>query len=236
MVDNGDIVIIPARGGSKRLPRKNLMPCGDLSLLEISIKFAQSLEFVGSIIVSTDCEQTAQVAQAAGIEVPWLRPPELARDDTPSWKVVLHALNTRGVDLAEETSNVIMLQPTSPFRNKAHIIEARRLLQGNKDADSVVSVAPAHHHPGWCFRVKGDFMSPYDESCAPNLRSQDLEQVYCLNGNFYIANIKQFIASKSFVGAKTIPFIQTNPLLSLDIDTQDELNMCNWIMSAMPRI
>ncbi len=133
------IGLIPARGGSKGIPRKNLAPLGGRPLLAYTVEAALGSKALTRTVVSTDSPEIAEVARALGAEVPFVRPAHLARDETPMRDVVLHALGELGV-----CDVLVLLQPTSPLRGSRHIDEAVRLLL-DSGADSVVSVVEVPH-------------------------------------------------------------------------------------------
>lgn len=138
------IAIIPARGGSKRLPRKNILPLGGKPLIGWTIEAAQNSIYVDDVFVSTDDQEIADVASQFGVNVPGLRPEELSTDTATTQSVLFYTLEK----YSKDASIVVLLQPTSPFRNSGHIDQAIESLV-EKSAFSVVSVTPCEHPPQW---------------------------------------------------------------------------------------
>lgn len=142
------LAIVPARAGSKGLPGKNLLPLASLPLIEHSLRFAALCPEIDRTIVSTDSDQIAEVARTAGAEVPFLRPAELAGDETPMWSVVKHALDAVDPDGARY-GLVVLLDPTAPARDPEDLRRALRALEGRQDADGVVAVAEPPFNAVW---------------------------------------------------------------------------------------
>ena len=140
------LAVIPARGGSKRLPRKNCLLLQGKPLIVYSIEAAKESVYIDEVVVSTDDEEIASLARQAGASVPFLRPAELSTDEASSVDVVAHALNYYQVNEKKLFDYVVLLQPTSPLRTAAHINQALELLK-EKKADAIVSVCEAEHSP-----------------------------------------------------------------------------------------
>lgn len=215
------LAIVPARGGSKRLPRKNLLSLGGKPLIAWTLDAAiQSGCFV-DVIVSTDDAEIAEAAQAHGALVPWLRPAEFATDTARSIDVVLHALDwyehERGTVIG-----VMLLQPTSPFRSAATISEAvARFLELGSDPP-LVSVSPAENHPAWTFSLRGTLMQPFCGWDGLKLRSQELPEAYTLNGAIYLSTPARLRATHSFYAEDMHALIMPNFAESQDIDTVED--------------
>lgn len=217
------LAVIPARGGSKRLPRKNVLLLGGRPLIAWTIAAARASGVFDAILVSTDDEEIAGIARNAGALVPWLRPTDLASDTATSAAVLQHALawyeSERGSAAA-----VVVLQPTSPFRSAASIRDAvaSYRAQCDHEARAVVSVSPALHHPAWCFHLSGDTMQPFLGWDSLQQRSQDLPPAFALNGAIYIVP-----AATARSGARVLqpgmrPFLMADPREALDIDTAED--------------
>lgn len=199
-----NLVVIPARGGSKGVPGKNIKLLNGKPLIQYTIEAAQEVFSDEEIIVSTDSEEIKNVAEATGLHVPHLRPTELATDHSSSQEVLLHELeifeNKHGVP-----ENIILLQPTSPFRTAAHIKEALQLISDN--TEMVVSVFETKANPYFVLREenKEGWLTPSKEGNFT--RRQDAPKVYELNGAIYIidpdalknASIAQFTRVKKYV-------------------------------------
>lgn len=222
--DCGDqrlLAIVPARGGSKRLPRKNLLDLGGKPLIAWTLDAAiQSGCFV-DVLVSTDDSEIAEAAQAHGALVPWLRPAEFATDTASSIDVVLHALDWYEC-VHGTVTGVMLLQPTSPFRSAATIKDAKvRFLELGADAP-LVGVSPAECHPAWTFSVEGLRMQPFMGWDGLKLRSQDLPPAYILNGAIYVSTPTRLRATQSFYAEDMHALIMSDSREILDIDTKED--------------
>jgi CMP-N,N'-diacetyllegionaminic acid synthase len=212
------LALVPARGGSKRVPGKNIRPLHGKPLLVWSIEAARDVPSVCDIMVSTDAQEIADVARDAGALVPWLRPGELATDTATSVEVALHALSWYEEDLGP-VDGLLLLQPTSPFRTKPSIARAISLFreQGQR---TVVSVSPAADHPLWCYRIDDHTMRPFIDRAARPVRSQDLPPAYALNGSIYLIAPKDLRAKRSFLPEDAVPLVIESTDETLDIDTE----------------
>ena len=180
------LAVIPARGGSKAIPDKNIKTLGGKPLIAWTISAALEAGGVDRVIVSTDSQRIAETARAYGAQVPFLRPADLAQDDTPGIAPILHAAQWCLENESYEPDYVLCLQPTSPFRSSGDIDMAIALAQ-EKEAESVVSVTPVEHHPNWMQLVdeQGKLVDFIQGGSAVNKR-QDMPPVYALNGAIYL--------------------------------------------------
>lgn len=206
------LAIIPARGGSKGVPRKNLRELGGKPLLVHSIEHAQATSQVDAVIVSTDDPEIASVAIAAGAEV-IQRPPALARDETPTLPVLVHALEQLG---GAEVSRVVTLQPTSPLRRSAHLTEAIERL--TPTFDSVIGVCEAEHSPYKMFSIRGEQLLPLIPGCLPGTPRQQLPSAYRENGAVYVTWRDVLIDQRSIWGEQARPYLM-DAESSIDIDS-----------------
>lgn len=181
--------IIAARGGSKGVPGKNIKPLGGKPLIAYSIEPAVKSGVFDKIIISTDDEKIAEVARSFGADVPFIRPAELAQDATPTLPVLIHAVKWLEDNQKLDFDYVVLLQPTTPFRQVFHIKEAIDLLKSS-GADSVVSVSevPGHYNPHWQFIL--DTQNKMQIFTGENFseiikRRQDLPKTYTRNGAVY---------------------------------------------------
>lgn len=215
------LAIIPARGGSKRLLRKNVMPLGGKPLIAWTIEAARASDCFVDVLVSTDDIEIAEAARDYGALVPWLRPAELATDIARSIDVVLHALDWYERERSSVTG-IMLLQPTSPFRTTATIREAAaRFFEMGADAP-VVSVSPASNHPAWTFTVEGSLMQPFCGWDNLRLRSQDLPPAYTLNGSIYVSTPSRLRFTQSFFAEDMNALVMSDSRESEDIDTQED--------------
>jgi CMP-N,N'-diacetyllegionaminic acid synthase len=225
------LALITARGGSKRLPGKNIRMLGGRPLVTWSIDVAKGIEAICDILVSTDDPATAAVARKAGALVPWLRPAHLASDTATSADVCLHALDwyeaARG-----KVDGLLLLQPTSPFRSRASVLRAIKLFEDNAYR-SVLGVSPAASHPMWCFRLEGQTMRPFLDQSLLGSRSQDLPPAYVVNGALYLIAPEDLRRLHAFYdGDNTIPLVSDNPSESIDIDSEWDWQMAESVLLA----
>lgn len=224
------LAVVPARGGSKRLPRKNIMLLGGRPLISWTIDAALESDVCTDVLVSTDDNEIAAVARSAGALVPWLRPAELATDTASSASVIAHALDWYEQEHGEVDA-VLLLQPTSPFRS----IEAIRgavcayVNQTGVTRHPVVSVSPAASHPVWTFAWHDGEFSPSLGWEPLTLRSQDLPPAYALNGALYVIPAVDARATLPVVRPGIVPFVMTDARESLDIDTPDDWALASYL-------
>ena len=212
------LALVAARGGSKRLPGKNIKSLGGKPLIIWSIDIAKGIPDVSDILVSTDDELIADVSRRAGALVPWLRPIELSNDTASSLDVALHALNWYERENGK-VDGLLLLQPTSPFRSRETLLRGISIFQENQ-CQSVIGVSPAESHPMWCFSIKDQIMQPFIDGGGLHLRSQDLPPAYAVNGAFYLIAPDVLRATKSLYGDGMVPLIMEHPKESVDIDTE----------------
>ncbi len=204
--------LIPARGGSKGIPRKNIKLIGGKPLIVWTIEAALRSSLLSAVVVSTDDLEIADVARRAGAQVPFMRPAELAQDQTPGLDPVLHALNK-----LPQFDSVLLLQPTSPLRTTADI-DACLQLALLHNAPSVVSVSETDTHPYWTYRVTEDQALRRFVDAEPIARRQDLPQAFALNGALYFADANWLRSSGTFVGPETLAYVMAKER-SVDLDT-----------------
>jgi N-acylneuraminate cytidylyltransferase/CMP-N,N'-diacetyllegionaminic acid synthase len=212
--------IVPARGGSKGLTRKNIALLLGKPLIAWTLEQALASNYLDKVIVSTDDKEVADVSKKYGAEVPFLRPKSLATDNAVVIDAILHAIDW----LEKHNDNydlVMLLQPTSPLRTKEHIDKAIELLFLKK-AQSIVSVCEAEHHPYLMNTLPLDgCMKDFLKAEVYGKNRQDLPIFYRLNGAIYLAYVSYLKVNNSFFGDKTYAFIMPREC-SVDID--DELD------------
>lgn len=188
--------LIPARGGSKRLPRKNVQMLAGKPLLAWTVDAARAARHLDRVILSTDDEEIAAIGRQHDAEVPFMRPAELASDTASSLDVVLHALRTLQ-DRGEHYDYVVILQPTSPLRTAADIDAAIELLLETR-GDAVISVCETDHPPEWSNTLPPDrSMRQFYRPGIRDTRSQDLPKSYRLNGAIYIYDCARLLRTGS---------------------------------------
>lgn len=218
------LAIIPARGGSKRLPGKNIRPFAGTPLIVWSIRFAQAYPRFDCVAVSTDSREIAAISAAAGTEVTRLRPDCLATDTATTMSVVLDVL-THEASEDRRYDTVALLQPTSPMRLAKRWDEAFALLD-DPDLDAVIGVSPVRTHPFHTFTYGADALTPLHDREALKLRGQDLPTVVAVVGNLYLARTSALESYQTFFPERTAGVLCDEPFETIDID--DELD---WIVA-----
>ncbi len=218
--------VIPARGGSKSVPRKNLVPVAGVPLIEYTYRAARESRRLTRVILSSDDPEIIATARAAGIEVPFVRPAELAADDTPSLPVVQHAV--RAVEAGgARVDVVVLLQPTSPLRTAAHIDAAVDLLL-ETGADSVVTVVEVPHNfnPVSLLRIEDGRLVPWMAGEGNRiLRRQDKPRVFARNGAAVYAVRRDVLMEEgSLFGRDCRPLVMAREE-SIDIDDESDLRI-----------
>jgi CMP-N,N'-diacetyllegionaminic acid synthase len=213
------LALIPARGGSVTLPRKNVLPFCGRPLIAYSINAARDAgATIDRIIVSTDDREIAKISRECGAEVPFMRPPELARSDTPSLLVVQHAL----AFLEEEGQRydwVLLLQPTSPLRTGDDIVHAFEVAQEPETTAVVGITTVANAHPVKLKLIVDGILKPYLGGTLVSQRRQDFGfDVYTTNGAIYLTRRDVLMQQDSFFGVCPRPLVMP-PERSFDIDT-----------------
>jgi len=222
IADKNLLAIIPARGGSKRLPRKNILDLAGKPLIAWTIEAALDSKYIDRVVVSTDDQEIADISIKYGADVPFMRPKELASDEATSIDVVLNLLEQFKVS-GDVYEYVILLQPTSPLRTANNIDESVELLQSRK-SDAIISVCEVEHSPLWCNTIpeSGDLSGFINESIL-NKRSQDLERYYRLNGAIYLCGTRRLKKEKSFFMKKNCFAYKMKQGQSVDIDNEEDL-------------
>ncbi|MBC9784429.1 acylneuraminate cytidylyltransferase family protein [Heliobacterium chlorum] len=229
MIDGKTILaIIPARGGSKGVPRKNIRILGDKPLIAWTIEEAKKSKYIDRLILSSEDSEIIATAQAWGCEIPFVRPLELAKDDTPGISPVLHA-----VEMLPNYDYILLLQPTSPLRSVQDIDGCIEWFESRKDKFSAcVSVTEVEKSPYWMYSVELEgSMSPILDMGEMIFRRQELAKSYSLNGAIYIAERDWLLEQKSFLGKQTGAFIMPRER-SFDIDSELDFMLCEFALKA----
>jgi CMP-N-acetylneuraminic acid synthetase len=224
------IGLIPARGGSKGVPGKNMRKIAGSPLIDFSILAALQSNYIDSVYVSSDDQailQHAQIMGATGI----VRPGEFAADTTSAVEVVAHFIGALSNTVLQEDPYIVYLQPTSPFRMAHHIDDAFEQMQ-SANAQSLISVSEVEKSPFKMFSLdsKGRLQSLFDEKLS-NARRQDLPTVFAPNGAIYVFRVSEFKARGGFPSNGSIPFVM-NATDSLDIDTEDDIRRAEMIFGG----
>jgi CMP-N,N'-diacetyllegionaminic acid synthase len=221
------LTLIPARGGSKRLPGKNIKPLGGKPLINWTIEAANRIPEICDILVSTDDTEIAAIAKAAGAFVPWLRPSELATDKATSVDVALHALDWYENEFGS-VDGLLLLQPTSPFRRTSTIEKGIELFK-NHNFQPVLGVSKSESHPYWSFRQEGEYLIHFLTNMDSGMRSQDLPLIFTTNGVLYLVSPHDLRRNKSFSGEKTVPLHISSQKERLDIDSKWDFHLASLL-------
>lgn len=226
MINNKKVLaIISARGGSKGIPRKNIRNLAGKPLVAWTIEEAKKSKYIDRLILSSEDDEIIKIAKEFNCEVPFVRPSELALDDTPGIDPLLHALeNVTGYDY------VISLQPTSPLRIAKDIDDCiDKMVETISPA--CVSVTEPTNSPYWMYTVNAkEKLVPLIEQVGIAVRRQDLPLVYALNGAVYVAEVNWLKESKSFLTSETAAYIMPR-IRSYDIDTESEFKLCEYLIN-----
>jgi CMP-N-acetylneuraminic acid synthetase len=220
------LAIIPARGGSKGLPRKNIRLLAGKPLIAYTIEVALKSKYVDKVIVSTEDEEITEVSKKYGAEV-IERPNELAKDDTLTTDVIFHVLEILKVK-NYNPDIVVLLQPTSPLRKAEDIDNAIELFLSS-DCESVVSVCEIEHPPYWSFKIEEVYLKPLFDKRYLRMRRQDLERTYIPNGAIYVSIPRTLYKYKGFYCNYIIPYIM--PIeRSVDIDNEIDFMLAELLV------
>lgn len=218
------LAVITARGGSKGLKGKNIKKLNDKPLIKYSIEACLKSKYIDKTILSTDDLEIIRVAKESEVDIPFIRPEELACDTATSISVIQHA-----VEFLEKQGElydyIITIQPTSPLRTEEHIDSAIELIENNSDADSLVSVTKVDYHPFWMKKVEDGYLKPfYNIDEKTYTRRQDLPDVYQMNGAIFISKRDLIIRDSIISGESVIPYFMSAEE-SVDIDNQLDFHL-----------
>ena len=221
--------VVPARGGSKGLPGKNLRLIAGRPLLAYTADAARGSRRLDRVVLSTDDAAIADAGRNAGLDAPFLRPADLASDEAPMIGVLRHAVAEMAVR-GFKADIVVLLQPTSPLRRAEHIDAAVDLLEST-DADSVVSVVEVPHQfsPVSVMRLEGDRLQPYLPG-PPATRRQDKPRLYARNGPAVLALRAAVLERASFYDGDCRPLLM-DPADSIDVDTSWDLELVELLLA-----
>jgi CMP-N,N'-diacetyllegionaminic acid synthase len=224
------LFLIPARGGSKGVPGKNIRKLANKPLINYSIEFARKYTDDSNICVSSDDPGIIDIANQVGLQVPFQRPDALATDNAGTWEVIVHALDfyqNKGVNF----DCVVLLQPTSPFRKEQYLKEA--LLLYSPELDMVVSVRESEANPYFnLFEENAQgLLYKCKETKDRIVRRQDAPRVYQYNGSIYVINVGSIKKYSSFAEFTKIKKVVMDSLYSIDIDTESDFEYCEFLLS-----
>ncbi|OKP90595.1 acylneuraminate cytidylyltransferase [Paenibacillus sp. P3E] len=223
MIDNKKVLaIIPARGGSKGIPRKNIKTIAGKPLIAWTIEEAKKSRYIDRLILSSEDSEIIEIARAYGCEVPFVRPKELSEDTTPGIDPVLHAINQ-----LPNFDYVVLLQPTSPLRLLEDIDGCIENMV-SIGAPACVSVTKTEKSPFWMYTLQGNkLLKPLIKQDEVISRRQDLPDIYALNGAVYVADINWLLIRGSFLEDETAAFVMPRNRSS-DIDTEEDFFFCEY--------
>ena len=219
--------IIPARAGSKRLPKKNILHLANKPLIAWSIEAGLKSKYIDDVIVTSDGDEILDIAKKYGSKT-IKRPDELASDEATSFDAIKHT-----IDNLEKYDYVVLLQPTSPLRTEQHINKAIELLE-EKNANAVVSVCEMEHSPLWSNTLPQDRnMNNFLRDKVLDKRSQDLEKYYKLNGAIYICQTDKLLDNQNFFLKDSIFAYVMDRESSIDIDEEIDFKFAKIIMDNL---
>jgi len=225
--------IIPARGGSKGIPGKNTRLLAGKPLVQYTAEAARDAKTLHRTLLTTDDAQIAEVGRQLGLWVPFLRPAELAQDDTPTLAVLLHVVEWLTAQ-GEAYDAYCLLQPTAPFRTAQQIDQATTLLAAS-DADSVISAVsvPKHFHPAWQMKLQLDgALTLWNDDPLSQIitRRQALAETFVRNGAIYVMRHTTLVKKKSLYGDKCLPFIMSSEE-QVNLDTLDDWQKAEQLLA-----
>jgi CMP-N,N'-diacetyllegionaminic acid synthase len=227
--------VVPARGGSKSVPRKNIRPIAGKPLIAYTVLAGTASRHINRVVVSTDDEEIADVARQFGAEVPFLRPAHLAEDDVTDLPVFAHCLNWLEEHEGYRPNIVVHLRPTAPLRTAAHIDGAIDVLLESPEADSVRSVCPAPQHPLKIWRVEDGWLAPFVPEVisgiaeAFNQPRQQLPQSFVQNGAVDVIRAPVIGDLRSMTGRRIKPFFM-DEAVSVNIDSLLDWQFAEWLL------
>lgn len=226
------IAIIPARGGSKGLPGKNIKPLLNKPLISYTIEAAKNSKYISRIIVSTDCEEISKTAIKYGAECPYLRPKDLASDSALSIDTYKYVINKLNEESEQKVNDFIVLQPTSPLRDTDDIDNAISMFY-NKQADSIISYTPERHPISWHKYLDSEnrFVNIFEEDLK---NRQDYKHSYYPNGAIYIFKYSIILDNTYYTKNSFAYIMERNK--SIDIDSIDDFEYAEFLLEKAKKI
>ena len=225
------IAIIPARGGSKGLPGKNIKELCGKPLIAWSIEAGLSSKYIDEVMVTTDCEEIARIAREFGASVPFMRPPELSSDTSTSFGTIKHAINFYDKELHKKFDYIVLLEPTSPLRDKRDINMAIEQLLSNPQASAIVGICKTEsQNPAFLVKKNNNnFLVGYENQDMKVLRRQEISDVYFFEGSVYVSHTKTLINMETFYHERTFGY-EVPKWKSLEIDDLEDFIMVEALM------
>lgn len=224
------VALIPARGGSKGLPKKNLMSLGGKSLIQRAAESALDSGFVDAVVVSSDDNGVLELAGSIDGVLSHRRSDALSTDTATAADVIHDLISIEQLGLGEGNPWILYLQPTSPFRNASHVRAAFELLSENENRESVISVAQPEKNPYWSFVIDEDqTLKPLFPEATSSMR-QDLPRIVLPNGAIYLFSKAEFLKQEKVPSIGALPLEMTREE-SVDIDTQEDFDKAESILA-----
>jgi CMP-N,N'-diacetyllegionaminic acid synthase len=229
------LAVIPARGGSKGLPGKNIRPLAGLPLIGHSIRLSKMCVEIAKCIISTDSEEIAAVAREYGAEVPFLRPAALAKDDTPMWPVLRHALMEMEAREHCRYGSVLLLSPASPARLPEDVSKATHLLEQDSSAVGVVAASKPTFNPRWAcidIAINGYMCQSFPDGSV-YARRQDVPAIYRINGSLYLWR-RDHVADSEAPRYFDVPhrMLEIPESRAIDIDSPHDFHLAELMLHA----
>lgn len=224
------IAIIPARGGSKRIPKKNIIEIMGLPMIVHTIKAALNSNLFSEVIVSTDCDEIAKVSIEAGARVPFLRE-EYSDDYSTVSEATIYTLSRLITDFGEKYDNVVQLMPNCPLRNQSDILKASIFFESNDNNFQISCFKYGWMNPWWAHTINDNNVAkPIFSDDLRVKRSQDLQELYCPTGAIWIAKVEKLFEARTFYGQNYV-FCPMSWQNSIDIDDYEDLKMVNCLIN-----
>ncbi len=229
------LILIPARGGSKGIPGKNIKPLAGRPLiyytLDIAKRFLEINKIEAEICVSTDDYEIQRSVNDYGIDTPFIRPDYLSTDESTTTDVILHAINFYK-EIEIEFNYVILLQPTSPFRRLIDLNNSWEIVQNDSDLNAVISVFDSGANPYYNLVEEKNGFIEKTIIISNITRRQDTPKVYQLNGAIYIFKVDEFLKVNSIINLEKIKKIEMPLINSIDIDYQSDWDYCEYLLNS----
>ncbi len=226
------LAVIPARGGSKGLSDKNILPLCGIPLVAHSVLAARNCAYIDDTVVSTDSPRIAEIAEAYGAWVPFLRPDGLARDTSRTIDSLVYTVG-RLKEMGHTYDYLMLLQPTQPYREAFHLTESIEAAADNQ-WDSLASVSPSPVHPILMRRISGDGLLEPFLAGSSTVRRQDFPPVYHINGSIYINRLDDGFDGSVSLNDNRRPYVM-DPRYAVDIDTWEDFQFAEWVLRRAGR-
>ena len=223
------LALIPARGGSKRLPGKNSIELGGKPLINWSIEITRGIEEICSTLVSTDEENIAQIARESGALVPWLRPTHLSEDESSSLDVAIHALDWYESQ-SGKVDGLLLLQPTSPFRSKETILSTIALFKAS-NSTPVIGISRSKNQNKQLYKLQNGMIAQVEKTKLMHIFNKLSGNLFAINGSIYLISPSDLRLYGTFQPKNTMGLVVKSKKESIDIDTEDDLSLARKALS-----